>query len=43
MAPKGYADGWLKPANQVREQKALVKQVPDSNMPVYAAGAAEYE
>ena len=33
MAPIGYADGLLKPANQVRAQKALVKQVPGSNLP----------
>ena len=33
MAPIGYADGLLKPANQVRAQKALVKKVPGSNMP----------
>ena len=32
MAPIGYADGLLKPANQVRAQKALVKQVPGSNL-----------
>ena len=33
MAPQGYADGLLKPANQVRAQKDLVKQVPGSNLP----------
>ena len=33
MAPIGYADGLLKPANQVRAQKALVKHVPGSNLP----------
>jgi len=33
MAPIGYADGLLKPANQVRAQKDLVKQVPGSNLP----------
>ena len=38
MAPIGYADGLLKPANQVRAQKALVKQVPGSNMPQPAKG-----
>ena len=33
MAPQGYADGLLKPANQVRQQKNLVKGVPGSNIP----------
>ena len=33
MAPIGYADGLLKPANQVRAQKNLVKSVPGSNLP----------
>ena len=33
MAPAGYADGLLKPANQVRAQKDLVKSVPGSNLP----------
>ena len=33
MAPQGYADGLLKPANQVRAQKNLVKSVPGSNLP----------
>ena len=33
MAPQGYADGLLKPANQVRAQKNLVKSVPGSNIP----------
>ena len=33
MAPQGYADGLLKPANQVRAQKNLVKGVPGSNIP----------
>ena len=33
MAPIGYADGLLKPANQVRAQKHLVKSVPGSNLP----------
>ena len=33
MAPQGYADGLLKPANQVRAQKNLVKAVPGSNLP----------
>ena len=33
MPPQGYADGLLKPANQVRAQKNLVKAVPGSNLP----------
>ena len=33
MQPQGYADGLLKPANQVRAQKNLVKGVPGSNLP----------
>ena len=33
MAPQGYADGLLKPADQVRAQKNLVKSVPGSNLP----------
>ena len=38
MTVSGYADGLLKPANQVRAQKALVKKVPGSNMPQPAKG-----
>ena len=37
MAPIGYADGLLKPANQVRAQKNLVKQVP--GLPKQPAGS----
>ena len=33
MSPQGYADGLLKPANQVRAQKNLVKSLPGSNLP----------
>ena len=33
MSPQGYADGLLKPANQVRAQKNLVKALPGSNLP----------
>ena len=33
MAPSGYADGLLKPANQVKAQKDLVKRLPGSNLP----------
>ena len=33
MPPQGYADGLLKPANQVRAQKDLVKSVPGSALP----------
>ena len=39
MAPQGYADGLLKPANQVRAQKNLVKAVPGSNLPRQPAKA----
>ena len=39
MAPIGYADGLLKPANQVRAQKDLVKRVPGSNLPKQPAGS----
>ena len=33
MPPQGYADGLLKPADQVRAQRNLVKSVPGSNLP----------
>ena len=33
MAPQGYADGLLKPANQARAHKNLVMSVPGSNLP----------
>ena len=33
MAPHGYADGLLRPADQVRAQKNLVRSVPGSNLP----------
>ena len=33
MPPQGYADGLMKPADQVRAQRNLVKSVPGSNIP----------
>ena len=32
MPPQGYADGLLRPADQVRAQRNLVKSVPGSNL-----------
>ena len=33
MPPQGYADGLMRPADQVRAQRNLVKSVPGSNIP----------